>query len=121
MSTITAAGNLARDPELKFTPSGKAVTRMTVMENRRRQVDGEWQDEEPNVFYVEAWGKLAEHAAASLTKGQRVLVVGSVRTSRWADKETKAERTGQTIWADEIGVSLKYVEATALDKPPTES
>jgi len=56
MTSINFAGNLAADPELRFTPSGRAVTRFTVIENRRRRTeDGQgWEDAEPNVYRVGA-------------------------------------------------------------------
>ena len=110
MSTITFAGNLAADPELRFTPSGRAVARFTVIENRRRRTeDGQgWEDAEPNVFRVQAWGSFAENVVESCGKGDRVHVTGSIVTDRWADKETREDRTAQHVKADEVSFSLRY-------------
>ena len=116
MSTITFAGNLAADPEVRFTQSGRAVASLTVLENRRkRTADGNaWEDAEPNRYKVEVWGATAENVAESLAKGDRVLVTGTIVTDRWTDRETNADRTAQKVNADEIGFSLRYhtVQAT---------
>lgn len=110
MSTITFAGNLAADPELRFTPSGRGVARFTVIENRRRRTeDGQgWEDAEPNVFRVQVWGSFAENVVESCGKGDRVHVTGSIVTDRWADKETREDRTAQHVKADEVSFSLRY-------------
>ena len=110
MSSITFAGNLAADPELRFTPSGRAVARFTVIENRRRRTeDGQgWEDAEPNVFRVQVWGSFAENVVESCGKGDRVHVTGSIVTDRWTDKETREDRTAQHVKADEVSFSLRY-------------
>ena len=110
MSTVTFAGNLAADPELRFTPSGRGVARFTVIENRRRRTeDGQgWEDAEPNVFRVQAWGSFAENVVESCGKGDRVHVTGSIVTDRWADKETREDRTAQHVEADEVSFSLRF-------------
>lgn len=110
MSTITFAGNLAADPELRFTPSGAAVTRFTVIENRRRKTeDGNgWEDAEPNVFRCQVWGSFAENVAESCGRGDRVHVTGSIVTDRWVDKETREDRTAQHVKADEVSFSLRF-------------
>lgn len=110
MTTITFAGNLTADPELRFTPTGRAVARFTVMENRRRRSeDGQgWQDAEPNAYRVQAWGSFAENVVESCGKGDRVTVTGSIVTDRWTDKETGQERTAQHVNADEVGFSLRF-------------
>ncbi len=123
MSTVTFAGNLAADPELRFTPSGRGVARFTVIENRRRRTeDGQgWEDAEPNVFRVQAWGSFAENVVESCGKGDRVHVTGSIVTDRWADKETREDRTAQHVKADEVSFSLRYhtVRATKATRSNT--
>jgi len=110
MSSITFAGNLAADPELRFTPSGRAVARFTVIENRRRKTeDGQgWEDAEPNVYRCQVWGSFAENVVESCAKGDRVHVTGSIITDRWTDKESGEARTGQHVKADEVSFSLRY-------------
>lgn len=125
MNTITFAGNLTADPEVRVTANGRTVARFTVIENRRRRTDdGQgWQDDEPNAFRVEVWGTTAEHAADSLRKGLRVQVSGSIVTDRWTDKETGLERTAQHVSADEVAVSLRYhtMQATKAARIDTDN
>jgi len=65
-------GNLGRDPEMRYTPSGQAVTQFTVAVNRsHKDQNGEWQ-EETEWFRVVAWGPLAERTAENLRKGRKV-------------------------------------------------
>jgi single-strand DNA-binding protein len=119
MSTITFAGNLAADPETRFTPSGAQVANLVVLENRRRQNDaGEWEDLEPNRYRVQVWAALAENVAESVRRGDRVIVTGSVTTDRWSDKDTGDARTAQVIKASDIGFSMKYhtVQGTKSSK-----
>jgi len=110
MTSINFAGNLAADPELRFTPSGRGVTRFTVIENRRRRTeDGQgWEDAEPNVYRVQVWGSFAENVVESCGKGDRVVILGSIVTDRWVDKETREDRTAQHVKADEVAFSLRY-------------
>lgn len=110
MTSINFAGNLATDPELRFTPGGIAVARVTVIENRRRRSAGGegWEDCEPNVHRVQVWGSQAENVAESCAKGSRVVVVGVIATDRWADKETGESRTAQYVKAHEVAVSLRH-------------
>lgn len=97
-------------PSCGFTPSGRNVARFTVIENRRRRTgDGQgWEDAEPNVFRVQAWGAFAENIIDSCGKGYRLHVTGSVITDRWTDKETREDRTAQHVKADKVSFSLRY-------------
>lgn len=109
MSRIEIIGNLAEDPEVRSTHTGREVTTLVVLENRRRKdAEGEWQDDEPNRHRVQVWGAQGRHAAASLSRGDRVIVLGRVGTSRWTDKDTGQERTSQYVTAEHIGPSLEF-------------
>lgn len=83
-------GNLGRDPEMRYTPSGQAVTQFTVATNRRWQTNGEWQ-EETEWFRVVVWGQQAERTAERLRKGHKVYVEGRIQTRQWED-QTGAKR-----------------------------
>jgi single-strand DNA-binding protein len=76
-STVTVIGNITRDPELRFTKGGAGVCTISLAVNRRWQnrQSGEW-DESVSFFDATLWGDLAENAAGSLEKGQRVIVTG---------------------------------------------
>ncbi|HEU5449286.1 MAG TPA: single-stranded DNA-binding protein, partial [Acidimicrobiia bacterium] len=76
-NSITIVGNITRDPELRYTPSGQANVRLGVAVNRKWQdrSSGEWQ-EATSFFDVIAWRELAENVNESLKKGARVIVTG---------------------------------------------
>ena len=77
-NNVTLIGNLVEDPELRFTASGVAMARVRMAVNRRyRDRNNEWQ-EDTSFFNVVAWGDLAENTAASLTKGNRIVVTGRI-------------------------------------------
>lgn len=87
LNKVMIIGNLGRDPEMRFTPSGRPVTSFTVATSRSwSSPDGE-RHEETEWFNVVAWGKLAETCKQYLTKGQQVYVEGRLQTRRWEDQE----------------------------------
>jgi single-strand DNA-binding protein len=111
-TTVTFEGNLADDPQVRFTPSGKQVTEITVLVNHRRQnSDGEWVEAEPSRFVVRAFKTLAENIAESLAKGDRVFVHGTVTTEAWTDKQSEEKRTAQRVLAEVVGPSLRWATA----------
>ncbi len=110
-STITIVGNVTRDPELRFTPSGQANTRFGVAVNRRwmDRKTNEWQ-ESTSFFDVVCWQEMAENASESLPKGSRVVVTGRLEQRSYDDKDGN-RRSVVEIIADEIGPSLRYATA----------
>jgi single-strand DNA-binding protein len=108
-SNVTIVGNLTRDPELRFTAGGKGVASFGVAVNRRYQVNGEWQ-EKVSFFNVTAWDQLGENAAASLTKGARIIVTGRLEQREYETKEGE-KRNVVEIVADELGPSLRWARA----------
>ena len=105
---ITIVGNLTRDPELRFTPSGQATATFGVAVNRRwqnRQTQ-EW-EEATSFFDVVSWGQLAENTAQSLTRGTRVMVSGRLDQRSWENQEGE-KRSKIEITADEIGPTLRW-------------
>jgi len=78
INTVTIVGNLTRDPEIKYTPAGKAVAKISIAHNEKR---GE--EERVSFFDVEAWGKSAEICQEQLSKGSRVVVNGRLMQDRW--------------------------------------
>lgn len=111
-NVTTITGNLADDPELRFTPNGVAVCSVRVAVNRRRydKQAGDWTDELDGFFTCNVWRDQAEHVAESLTKGARVVVVGRIRSRSYENRD------GATVWvteveADEICPSLRWATA----------
>jgi single-strand DNA-binding protein len=84
MAKASIIGNPGRDPDLKYTPSGKPVCNFSVAVSRRYSGDGGEPREETQWFQVVAWNQLAERCSRYLTKGQRVYVEGRLSTERQA-------------------------------------
>ena len=108
-NNVTLVGNLTRDPELRFTQGGRAVASFGIAVNRRYQVNGEWQ-EQTSFFNVVAWGQLGENAAASLTKGARIIVNGRLEQREYQTQQGE-KRTVIEVNADEVAPSLRYATA----------
>lgn len=109
MSTnLTVIGNLAADPELRFTQQGKAVASFTVITSKSRKTDnGTWESSDVTSWHVVAWDALGENAAQSLTKGTPVVVVGNAVWKAWESKDTTEKRGRLEITAWNIGVDIK--------------
>lgn len=105
-NSVTLVGNLTKDPELRYTTGGRGVASFGLAVNRRYQVNGEWQ-EQVSFFNIVAWGDLGENAAASLNKGNRVIVTGRLEQRSYETKEGE-KRTVVEMEVDEIGPSLRY-------------
>ena len=118
-TTVTFEGNLADDPQVRFTPSSKQVTELTVLVNQRRQdSDGEWVDVEPTRHVVRAFKTLAENIVESLGKGDRVFVHGTVTTEAWTDKQTGEKRTAQRVLAKIVGPSARPTRSSPIRDLP---
>jgi single-strand DNA-binding protein len=110
LNKVMIIGNLGRDPEMRYTPSGQAVTQFTVAVNRNyRGQDGNWQ-EETEWFRVVAWAQLGERAAENLRKGMKVYVEGRLQTRQWEDQQGQKRYTTELI-ANQV---------TNLDRRPRE-
>jgi single-strand DNA-binding protein len=107
-NTVTIVGNMTRDPELRFTPSGQATATFGVAVNRV-WTDRQTQErkEATSFFDVVCWGQLAENAAQSLSRGTRVLVSGRLDQRSWENQEGE-KRSKIEITADEVSPSLKW-------------
>lgn len=104
---VTVVGNLCADPELRQTSNGAAVANLRVAENRNYQdASGNWQ-QTTSYYSVVAWRRLAEHVAASLHRGDRVVAVGTMRQDEWTT-DTGETRRRYVIDADEIGASVRF-------------
>lgn len=101
LNKVQIIGHLGKDPEMRYTPSGKPVTTFTVAVSRTwNSADGE-RHNETEWFNVVAWGTLAEICKQYLVKGQQVYVEGRLQTRRWDDKEG-AKHTSVEVVANEM-------------------
>ena len=110
-NSITITGNITRDPEMRYTPSGVSKVSFGVAVNRswRNQQTQEW-DEQTSFFNVVAWRQLAENVGASLAKGARVVVSGRLEQRSW-ETEQGEKRSIVEIVADDIAASLRFATA----------
>jgi single-strand DNA-binding protein len=108
-SPITVVGNMTREPELRFTQSGRAMANVALAVNRRWQRDGEWQ-EETSFLDVIVWGELAENVCSSLVKGARVIAQGRL-AQRSYETADGTKRYVYEIVADALGPDLRYATA----------
>jgi single-strand DNA-binding protein len=111
MNTITVAGNLTRDPEIRYTRDGQANTTFGLAVTRRWQnrQSEEW-EESTSFFDVVAWRELAENVALSLVKGSRVMVSGRLDQHSW-ETELGERRSRVELVAEDIGPSLRFATA----------
>lgn len=101
LNKVMIIGNLGRDPEMKYTPAGKAVTTFSVAVGRvYRSPEGE-NREETEWFRVVAWDKLAETCNQYLHKGSKVYIEGRLQTRTWKDNNGQ-ERTTVEVVANEM-------------------
>ncbi len=104
---VVIVGNLGNDPEMRYTPSGQAVTNLSVATNRRWTDSQGNQQEETVWFRVSTWGRMAEVCNQYLSTGRQVLVEGRMRP----DPETGGPR----IWTDQNGQPRASFEMTAFE------
>jgi single-strand DNA-binding protein len=110
-TVVCIVGNLVADPDLRFTPSGDAVSNFTVASTPRLFKDGEWRDGEPIFMRCNVWRTAAENVAESLTKGDRVIVQGRLRQRSYENREGQ-KVTVMELEVDEVGPSLKFAQAS---------
>jgi single-strand DNA-binding protein len=85
---VILAGNLTRDPELRYTPKGTAIAKIGLAVNRTYTSENGEKKEEVNFIDVEAWSKQAEVISQYLKKGSPILLEGRLRLDTWEDKNT---------------------------------
>jgi single-strand DNA-binding protein len=101
LNKVMVIGHLGRDPEMRYTPSGRPVTTFTIAVSRSwNTADGERRSE-TEWFNIVAWGNLAEICKQYLHKGQQVYIEGRLQTRRWEDKEGQ-KHTNVEVVANEM-------------------
>lgn len=102
-------GRLGKDPEMRYTPSGQAVTQFSLAVDHNRKADnGEWEQQTEWVRVV-TWGQLAERSAEYLRKGRLTYVEGRMQTRKWTGSQD-----GQVRYTTEIVANRAF----ALDRRP---
>jgi single-strand DNA-binding protein len=103
-ASVSFAGNLTDDPELRHTETGIARAMFRVAVSGRKE-------QEPSFFTVVLWRDQAENAAESLTKGSRVVIVGRLQQRAWTAEDGSSRSTVEVV-AEELGLSLRWATAT---------
>ena len=102
MNQVILIGNLTRDPEMKYTQAGLAITRFTLALNRPKK---EGQDQGADFINIVTFGKLAENCANYLVKGRKTAVNGRLNTGSYDDKDGKKVYT-----TDIVANSVEFLE-----------
>ena len=110
LNKVMIIGHLGRDPEMRYTPSGRPVTTYSVATNRTWNTSDGERHTETEWFNVVAWGNLAEICKQYLTKGQQVYVEGRLQTRRWEDSDGN-QHTSTEIVANEMIILGERKEA----------
>jgi single-strand DNA-binding protein len=110
LNRVQLIGNLGKDPESKFTPTGKKVCHFSMGVTQRWKTGGETK-EYTDWFNIEAWGRLGEVCQQYLKKGSLVFVEGRLHTDRYEDKgETK-------YYTKVVALSLQFLDRKPADEP----
>jgi single-strand DNA-binding protein len=101
LSKVILVGNLGSDPEMRYTPNGKAVTSFNMATNRRYTTSAGENKEETDWFRVSVWGKQAEQCNQFLSKGKQVYVEGRLHARSWEGQDGQM-RTSLEVTAERV-------------------
>src|SRR5260370_16980895 len=102
VNKVILIGNLGKDPEVKFTPSGTAVAKFSLATNERyKDKAGEWQDR-TEWHNIVAWQRLAEIVGEYVKKGSKIYIEGRLQTSSWEDKQSGEKKYRTEIIAHDL-------------------
>lgn len=102
LNKVTLIGNLTRDPELRYTPTGAAVCTIGLATNRSWTTESGEKKEETEFHRVVAWNKLAELCSQLLAKGRKIYVEGRLRTNSWTGQDGTQRYTTEVVIEDMI-------------------
>ncbi len=102
LNRVMLAGNLTRDPQVRFFANERAVADFGMAINRKYKASDGQMKEETTFVDIEAWGRTAELVGQYLTKGRGCYVEGRLRLDSWEDKESGQKRSKLKIVADNV-------------------
>ena len=108
LNKVELIGNLTRDPELRFTPSGAAVCTFGLATNRQWNTETGEKKEEVEFHRIVAWNKLAELCGQLLAKGRKVYVEGRLQTRKWTGQDNQERITTEIVISDMIILDSKF-------------
>jgi single-strand DNA-binding protein len=97
VNKVILIGRLGKDPEMRFTPSGKAVTNFTLATNENWTDQSGERQERTEWHRIVTWGKLAENCAKLLSKGKQVYIEGRLQTRQWDDRDGNKRYTTEIV------------------------
>ena len=121
---ITIVGRLGADPEMRSLPNGDALASLRVVSSGRRQVEGKWVDVDTTWWRVTAFRMLAEGTIDKLSKGDKVVIVGTIKESSWDKdgvKQTRMEVVADSIGKDVINTGIQRVKGADAGSSKWES
>jgi len=107
LNKVQLIGNLTRDPELRYTPTGAAVCTLGLATNRSWVMESGEKKEETEFHRVVAWNKLAELCSQLLAKGRKIYVEGRLRTNQWQGNDGAQRSTTEVVIEDMIILDSK--------------
>ncbi|MEK7551232.1 MAG: single-stranded DNA-binding protein [Patescibacteria group bacterium] len=120
LNRVQLIGNLTRDPELRYTPSGAAVVSFSIATNRSWTTDSGEKKDDTEFHRIVAWNKLAEICSQFLTKGKKVFVEGRLSTRSWTAQDGTQKQTTEVIISDMILLDSRRVEGEQVIKEAVE-
>lgn len=120
LNRVQLIGNLTRDPELRYTPSGAAVCSFSIATNRAWTTDSGEKKEDAEFHRIVAWNKLAEICSQFLTKGRKVFVEGRLSTRSWTAQDGTQKQTTEVIISDMILLDNRRTEGETPERKEEE-
>jgi single-strand DNA-binding protein len=120
LNKVQLIGNLTRDPELRYTPTGAAVCTIGLATNRSWTTESGEKKEETEFHRVVAWNKLAELCSQLLAKGRKIYVEGRLRTNSWQGQDGTQRSTTEVVIEDMIILDSRRPVVTEGEAPAAE-
>ena len=120
LNKVQLIGNLTRDPELRYTPTGAAVCTIGLATNRSWTTEAGEKKEETEFHRVVAWNKLAELCSQLLVKGRKIYVEGRLRTNQWQGQDGSQRTTTEVVIEDMIILDSKRPVVEGAPTPTAE-
>jgi len=109
-ASVSFIGNVTQQPELRYSQAGKAWATFSVAVNEYGKDKSGEKTEHTSFFNCKLFGDAAENFCASVEKGNRVMITGTLKMEKWTNKDGE-EKTSPTVYVDEVGVSLRWATA----------
>jgi single-strand DNA-binding protein len=121
LNRVQLIGNLTRDPELRYTPSGSAVCTFSIATNRTWTTDTGEKKDDTEFHRIVSWNKLAEICSQFLTKGRKVFVEGRLSTRSWTAQDGTQKQSTEIVISDMILLDNRRTEGAPMAEPDESS